>query len=134
MTDAERLEWACEVWNREKHGGRTDWTLPEFVRPEFNLATDDQDGQAWSIIAIALALDEQARRKLPMSEQAEWAAAELSRRKHAGCVAWKRVGTCVDATDLVGYYASTAVCALSKEDAAAIAESLIRREMLGDTP
>ena len=60
MTDFERLEWACVVWNRDKHGGRADWVLPEFVRPEFNLATDDQDGQAWSIVAIALALDEQA--------------------------------------------------------------------------
>lgn len=61
------------------------------------------------------------------------AAAELSRRNHAGCVAWKRVGTCVDATDLEDYCVSTAVCALGAADAVAIAESLIRREMLGDT-
>ena len=127
MTDAERLEWACEVLNREGHRGHYEWVI-DGQRVECYGRYLELD----EAIPIALALDEQARR-LPEWKQAEWAAAELSRRNHAGCDTWKRVGTCVDATDIGGYHASTAVCALSAADAVAIAESLIRREMLGDT-
>ena len=123
MTDTERLEWACGVFNRERWLGR-EWSVHTIPPPK---------AQQFQVIAIALALDERARRRLPEREQAEWAAAELSRRNHAGCVAWKRVGTCVDATDLEDYCVSTAVCALVAADAIAIAESLVRREMLGDT-
>ena len=134
MTDAERLEWACGVLNKHKHLESSEWFVATLGFKWFAANLDgDEKLLAFEAIAIALALDEQARRKLPESEQAEWAAAELSRRHHAGCVAWKRVGTCVDSTDLGGYHASTAVCALSAVDAVAIAESLVRREMLGDT-
>ena len=125
MTDAERLEWACEVLNREGHHGFSGWGIYQdtMVRP----GSSSIILSAFEAIAIALALDEQARRKLPMSEQAEWAAAELTSRVSscAPCRAASAQGSwfCSDKFGRVRW----------AKEAIAIAESLIRREMLGDT-
>ena len=125
MTDAERLEWACEVLNREGHHGFSGWGIYQdtMVRP----GSSSVILSAFDAIAIALALDEQARRKLPMSEQAEWAAAELTSRVSL-CAPWRAASVqgswfCSDKLGRVRW----------AKEAIAIAESLIRREMLGDT-
>ena len=125
MTDAERLEWACEVLNREGHHGFSGWGIYQdtMVRP----GSSSVILSAFDAIAIALALDEQARRKLPMSEQAEWAAAELTSRV-SSCAPWRAASAqgswfCSDKFGRVRW----------AKEAIAIAESLIRREMLGDT-
>ena len=124
MTDAERLEWACEVLNREGHDGSNAWKFGKGMVYEAEL---EQGFNLMEAIAIALALDEQARRKLPMSEQAEWAAAELTSRVSscAPCRAASAQGSwfCSDKFGRVRW----------AKEAIAIAESLIRREMLGDT-
>ena len=60
MTDAERLEWACEVLNREGHRGHYEWVI-DGQRVECYGRYLELD----EAIPIALALDEQARRKLP---------------------------------------------------------------------
>lgn len=117
MTDTERLEWACGVFNRERWLGR-EWSVHTIPPPK---------AQQFQAIAIALALDEQARRKLPMSEQAEWAAAELASRV-SSCAPWRAASAqgfwfCSDKFGRVRW----------AKEAIAIAESLIRREMLGDT-
>lgn len=125
MTDAERLEWACEVLNREGHHGFSGWGVYQdtMVRP----GSSSVILSAFDAIAIALALDEQARRKLPMSEQAEWAAAELTSRVSscAPCRAASAGGRwfCSDKLGRVRW----------AKEAVATAESLVRREMLGDT-
>ena len=125
MTDVEKLEWACEVLNREDHHGFSGWGVYQdtMVRP----GSSSIILSAFEAIAIALALDEQARRKLPMSEQAEWAAAELTSRVSscAPCRAASAQGSwfCSDKFGRVRW----------AKEAIAIAESLIRREMLGDT-
>ena len=126
MTDAERLEWACEVLNREGHHGFSGWGVYQdtMVRP----GSSSVILSAFDAIAIALALDEQARRKLPMSEQAEWAAAELASRV-SSCAPWRAASAqgswfCSDKFGRVRW----------AKEAIAIAESLVRREMLGDTP
>ena len=123
MTDAERLEWACEVWNREGHHGFSGWGVYQdtMVRP----GSSSVILSAFDAIAIALALDEQARRKLPMSEQAEWAAAELTSRV-SSCAPWRAASAqgswfCSDKFGRVVW----------ANEAIAIAESLARREMLG---
>ena len=125
MTDAERLEWACEVLNREGHHGFSGWGIYQdtMVRP----GSSSVILSAFDAIAIALALDEQARRKLPMSEQAEWAAAELASRV-SSCAPWRAASAqgswfCSDKFGRVRW----------AKEAIAIAESLVRREMLGDT-
>ena len=125
MTDAERLEWACEVLNREGHHGFSGWGIYQdtMVRP----GSSSVILSAFDAIAIALALDEQARRKLPMSEQAEWAAAELTSRVSL-CAPWRAASVqgswfCSDKLGRVRW----------AKEAIAIAESLVRREMLGDT-
>ena len=124
MTDAERLEWACEVLNREGHDGSNAWKFGKGMVYEAEL---EQGFNLMEAIAIALALDEQARRKLPMSEQAEWAAAELTSRVSscAPCRAASAQGSwfCSDKFGRVRW----------AKEAIAIAESLVRREMLGDT-
>ena len=124
MTDAERLEWACEVLNREGHDGSNAWKFGKGMVYEAEL---EQGFNLMEAIAIALALDEQARRKLPMSEQAEWAAAELTSRVSL-CAPWRAASVqgswfCSDKLGRVRW----------AKEAIAIAESLIRREMLGDT-
>ena len=123
MTDAERLEWACEVLNREGHHGFSGWGIYQdtMVRP----GSSSVILSAFDAIAIALALDEQARRKLPMSEQAEWAAAELTSRV-SSCAPWRAASAqgswfCSDKFGRVVW----------ANEAIAIAESLARREMLG---
>ena len=123
MTDAERLEWACEVLNREGHHGFSGWGVYQdtMVRP----GSSSVILSAFDAIAIALALDEQARRKLPMSEQAEWAAAELTSRV-SSCAPWRAASAqgswfCSDKFGRVVW----------ANEAIAIAESLARREMLG---
>ena len=125
MTDAERLEWACEVLNREGHHGFSGWGIYQdtMVRP----GSSSVILSAFDAIAIALALDEQARRKLPMSEQAEWAAAELASRV-SSCAPWRAASAqgswfCSDKFGRVRW----------AKEAIAIAESLVRREMLGYT-
>ena len=125
MTDAERLEWACEVLNREDHHGFSGCGVYQdtMVRP----GSSSIILSAFDAIAIALALDEQARRKLPMSEQAEWAAAELTSRVSL-CAPWRAASVqgswfCSDKLGRVRW----------AKEAIAIAESLVRREMLGDT-
>ena len=124
MTDAERLEWACEVLNREGHDGSNAWKFGKGMVYEAEL---EQGFNLMEAIAIALALDEQARRKLPMSEQAEWAAAELASRV-SSCAPWRASLAqgrwfCSDRFGRVRW----------AKEAIAIAESLVRREMLGDT-
>ena len=124
MTDAKRLEWACGVLNRERHDGSNAWKFGKSMVYEAEL---EQGFNLMEAIAIALALDEQARRKLPMSEQAEWAAAELTSRVSL-CAPWRAASVqgswfCSDKLGRVRW----------AKEAIAIAESLIRREMLGDT-
>jgi hypothetical protein len=122
VTDAERLEWACEVLNREGHRGHYEWVIDGQ-----RVACYGRYLELDEAIPIALALDEQSRRKLPMSEQAEWAAAELTSRVSscAPCRAASAQGSwfCSDKFGRVRW----------AKEAIAIAESLIRREMLGDT-
>jgi hypothetical protein len=122
VTDAERLEWACEVLNREGHRGHYEWVIDGQ-----RVACYGRYLELDEAIPIALALDEQSRRKLPMSEQAEWAAAELTSRVSscAPCRAASAQGSwfCSDKFGRVRW----------AKEAIAIAESLVRREMLGDT-
>ena len=122
MTDAERLEWACEVLNREGHRGHYEWVIDGQ-----RVACYGRYLELDEAIPVALALDEQARRKLPMSEQAEWAAAELTSRV-SSCAPWRAASAqgswfCSDKFGRVRW----------AKEAIAIAESLVRREMLGDT-
>jgi hypothetical protein len=122
VTDAERLEWACEVLKREGHRGHYEWVIDGQ-----RVACYGRYLELDEAIPIALALDEQSRRKLPMSEQAEWAAAELTSRVSscAPCRAASAQGSwfCSDKFGRVRW----------AKEAIAIAESLVRREMLGDT-
>ena len=129
MTDTEKLKWAVGVLNREAWRHSDKWTA-DF--PKAYRIAEDGGGVppvlfASEAIAIALALDEQARRKLPMSEQAEWAAAELASRV-SSCAPWRASLAqgrwfCSDRFGRVRW----------AKEAIAIAESLVRREMLGDT-
>ena len=128
MTDFEKLEWACGALNKHKHLESSEWFVATLGFKWFAANLDgDEKLLAFEAIAIALALDEQARRKLPMSEQAEWAAAELTSRVSscAPCRAASAQGSwfCSDKFGRVRW----------AKEAIAIAESLIRREMLGDT-
>lgn len=126
MTDAERLEWACGVLNKHKHLESSEWFVATLGFKWFAANLDgDEKLLAFEAIAIALALDEQARRKLPMSEQAEWAAAELTSRVSL-CAPWRAASVqgswfCSDKFGRVVW----------ANEAIAIAESLARREMLG---
>ena len=124
MTDAERLEWACGVLNRERHDGSNAWKFGKSMVYEAEL---EQGFNLMGAIAIALALDEQARRKLPDPDQIDWACSVLNRRRHGGHARWNTMKG----------YDGWLVFHLNREysffDALAIAESLIRREMLGDT-
>ena len=127
MTDAEKLEWACWVLDQHHHRGQT-WLAVMRCGMPWAVSGGDDVLYPDEAIAIALALDEQARRKLPMSEQAEWAAAELTSRVSscAPCRAASAQGSwfCSDKFGRVRW----------AKEAIAIAESLVRREMLGDTP
>ena len=128
MTDFEKPEWACGVLNKHKHLESSEWFVATLGFKWFAANLDgDEKLLAFEAIAIALALDEQARRKLPMSEQAEWAAAELTSRVSL-CAPWRAASVqgswfCSDKLGRVRW----------AKEAIAIAESLIRREMLGDT-
>ena len=122
MTDAERLEWACEVLNREGHRGHYEWVI-DGQRVECYGRYLELD----EAIPIALALDEQARQRWPEMERAQWAAAELTSRVSL-CAPWRAASAqgswfCSDKFGRVRW----------AKEAIAIAESLIRREMLGDT-
>ena len=126
MTDAEKLEWACWVLDQHHHRGQT-WLAVMRCGMPWAVSGGDDVLYPDEAIAIALALDEQARRKLPMSEQAEWAAAELASRV-SSCAPWRASLAqgrwfCSDRFGRVRW----------AKEAIAIAESLIRREMLGDT-
>ena len=127
MTDAERLEWACWVLDQHHHRGQT-WLAVMRCGMPWAVSGGDDVLYPDEAIALALALDEQARRKLPMSEQAEWAAAELASRV-SSCAPWRASLAqgrwfCSDRFGRVKW----------TKEAIAIAESLIRRELLGDTP
>ena len=126
MTDAQRLEWACWVLDQHRHRGQA-WLAVMRCGMPWAVSGGDDVLYPDEAIAIALALDEQARRKLPMSEQAEWAAAELASRVSscAPCRAASAQGSwfCSDKFGRVRW----------AKEAIAIAESLVRREMLGDT-
>ena len=126
MTDAEKLEWACWVLDQHHHRGQT-WLAVMRCGMPWAVSGGDDVLYPDEAIAIALALDEQARRKLPMSEQAEWAAAELASRV-SSCAPWRAASAqgswfCSDKFGRVRW----------AKEAIAIAESLVRREMLGDT-
>ena len=126
MTDAERLEWACWVLDQHRHRGQ-EWLAVMRCGMPWAVSGGDDVLYPDEAIAIALALDEQARRKLPMSEQAEWAAAELASRV-SSCAPWRASLAqgrwfCSDRFGRVRW----------AKEAIAIAESLVRREMLGDT-
>ena len=126
MTDAEKLEWACWVLDQHHHRGQT-WLAVMRCGMPWAVSGGDDVLYPDEAIAIALALDEQARRKLPMSEQAEWAAAELASRV-SSCAPWRASLAqgrwfCSDRFGRVRW----------AKEAIAIAESLARREMLGDT-
>ena len=126
MTDFEKLEWACGVLNKHKHLESSEWFVATLGFKWF-AANLDGDEKLLAFEAIALALDEQARRKLPMSEQAERAAAELTSRV-SSCAPWRAASAqgswfCSDKFGRVRW----------AKEAIAIAESLVRREMLGDT-
>ena len=128
MTDFEKPEWACGVLNKHKHLESSEWFVATLGFKWFAANLDgDEKLLAFEAIAIALALDEQARRKLPMSEQAEWAAAELTSRV-SSCAPWRA------ASAQGSWFCSDKFgCVRWAKEAIAIAESLIRREMLGDT-
>lgn len=126
MTNRERLEWACWILERERHRGQT-WLAVQRCGMPWAVSGGDDVLHPIEAIATALALDEQARRKLPERGQAEWAAGVLNRSEHDSCrhwVEWERsdgswsVGT-------KGYGDE-----LSLPNALAIAESYVRREML----
>ena len=126
MTDAEKLEWACWVLDQHHHRGQT-WLAVMRCGMPWAVSGGDDVLYPDEAIALALALDEQARRKLPMSEQAEWAAAELASRV-SSCAPWRASLAqgrwfCSDRFGRVRW----------AKEAVATAESLIRREMLGDT-
>ena len=126
MTDAEKLEWACWVLDQHHHRGQT-WLAVMRCGMPWAVSGGDDVLYPDEAIAIALALDEQARRKLPMSEQAEWAAAELASRV-SSCAPWRASLAqgrwfCSDKFGRVRW----------AKEAIAIAESLVRREMLGYT-
>jgi hypothetical protein len=126
VTDAERLEWACEVLNRERHNCNLWRIVSQWGKPVVQRGNGDRL-TAFDSAAIALALDEQARRRLAPVDRAEWAALQLSRLGHhekLWAVSVRSGGTVVVAQDGE---------AMPWPDALAIAESLIRREMLGDT-
>ena len=130
MTDTENLKWAVGVLNREAWRHSDKWTA-DF--PKAYRIAEDGGGVppvlfASEAIAIALALDEQARRKLPDTDQTDWACSALNQRRHGGHARWNTMKG----------YDGWLVFHLNREysffDALAIAESLIRRELLGDTP
>lgn len=129
MTDAERLEWACSVLSREKWDDRISWVAWQTASGQMQVGTAGHgvDLSPFAAIAIALALDKQARRRLAPVDRAEWAAMQLSRLGHhekRWAVSVRSGGTVVVAQDGE---------AMPWPDALAIAESLVRREMLGDT-
>ena len=111
MTNRERLEWAASVLNREKWLGVRTWSSPLGVRWVFPGYENPDAGRmtAYAATAIALALDWQARRRLPEREQAEWAAGVLKRQ---GC-------------DTTGWYDYHTL-----REVLAIAEAYFRDEML----
>ena len=118
MTDAERLEGARGVLNREKWDDRAGW-----IHYGFCLS-------AFAAIAIALALDEQARQKWPEMERAQWACQMLNAQEYRG-LRWTSGG--YHAESVWGHAGEHTLVTLNRSVAVAIAESLIRREMLGDT-
>ena len=81
-------------------------------------------------IAIALALDEQSRRKLPEMERAQWACQMLNAQEYR-CLRWTPGGYHAEA--VWGHAGEYTLVTLGRSVAVAIAESLVRREMLGDT-
>ena len=127
MTDAEKLEWACWVLDQHHHRGQT-WLAVMRCGMPWAVSGGDDVLYPDEAIAIALALDEQARRKLPDTDQTDWACSALNQRRHGGHARWNTMKG----------YDGWLVFHLNREysffDALAIAESLIRRELLGDTP
>ena len=125
MTDAERLEWACEVLNREGHRGHYEWVIDGQ-----RVACYGRYLELDEAIPIALALDEQARRKLPEMERAQWACQILNAQEYRG-LRWTSGGYHAEA--VWGHAGEYTLVTLGRSVAVAIAESLRRREMLGDT-
>ena len=128
VTDVEKLEWACEVLNREDHHGFSGWGVYQdtMVRP----GSSSIILSAFEAIAIALALDEQSRRKWPEMERAQWACQTLNRQEYRG-LRWTSGGYHVES--VWGNAGEHLLVTLGRSVAVAIAESLIRREMLGYT-
>ena len=125
MTDAEKLDWACEVLNREGHRGHYEWVIDGQ-----RVACYGRYLELDEAIPIALALDEQSRRKWPEMERAQWACQTLNRQEYRG-LRWTSGGYHVES--VWGNEGEHLLVTLGRSVAVAIAESLIRREMLGDT-
>jgi len=136
MTDAERLAWACGVLNREGHAGLTCWVPADNCVAAVTLASSGGTDRVEALgcfeaIAIALALDERARRRLPDRKQAEWAAGVMTRFRHASYPEWgvarvrHEADWCAVAAD--GVYMPSVM-------ARVVAEAYIRDEMLPDGP
>ena len=134
MTQGERINWACEVLNHQRHGGFRGWHARVFGGSLVSVVAGS-DGQepnpcfdreltAPEAVAIALALDEQTRRKLPEKEQADWAVKVLRRRRHEDTDGWFVVGG--------PYPIGCHKGGLRFQEAIALAESYVRREMLGE--
>lgn len=128
MTDFERLWRACGVLNKHKHLESSKWFVTTLGFKWFAVNLNgDEKLLAFEATAIAIALDERARRKLPDPDQIDWACSVLNQRRHGGHARWNTMKG----------YDGWLVFHLDREysffDALAIAESLVRREMLGDT-
>ena len=117
--------------NRERHAGLTCWVPADNCVAAVTLApsggTDRVEALGcFEALAVALALDERARRRLPEREQAEWAAGVLRRCKHEGEDDWQ--------VEDHGQSIESCSFPLETHNAILIAETLVRGEMLPDGP